>query len=215
MATVLESLKGINAYPIPLRTLVDAAEYRGLDMTVEVSQEIMQTAKYKLAQADLLLWLSLAPDVTQGGQSYSFTDEQRIQFRNRANRLYGECQEESNETEIHLRVQRFKTMIIANGTIETKIKTGGGIDPDTDYPIAPSVSWGNPIECQYRANKYSNKGKANGEAFTIASYEILIDEQPYNAEMLRLRDISGKILGEFSVIEVEPLQGVCQIRILV
>ena len=31
MATVLESLKGINAYPIPLRTLVDAAEYRGLD----------------------------------------------------------------------------------------------------------------------------------------------------------------------------------------
>ena len=55
MATVLESLKGINAYPIPLRTLVDAAEYRGLDMTVEVSQEIMQTAKYKLAQADLLL----------------------------------------------------------------------------------------------------------------------------------------------------------------
>ena len=29
MATVLESLKGINAYPIPLRTLVDAAEYRG------------------------------------------------------------------------------------------------------------------------------------------------------------------------------------------
>ena len=119
------------------------------------------------------------------------------------------------QTEIHLRVQRFKTMIIANGTIETKIKTGGGIDPDTDYPIAPSVSWGNPIECQYRANKYSNKGKANGEAFTIASYEILIDEQPYNAEMLRLRDISGKILGEFSVIEVEPLQGVCQIRILV
>ena len=94
MATVLESLKGINAYPIPLRTLVDAAEYRGLDMTVEVSQEIMQTAKYKLAQADLLLWLSLAPDVTQGGQSYSFTDEQRIQFRNRANRLYGECQED-------------------------------------------------------------------------------------------------------------------------
>ena len=97
MATVLESLQGINAYPIPLRTLVDAAEYRGLDMTVEVSQEIMQTAKYKLAQADLLLWLSLAPDVTQGGQSYSFTDEQRIQFRNRANRLYGECQEESNK----------------------------------------------------------------------------------------------------------------------
>ena len=52
MATVLESLKGINAYPIPLRTLVDAAEYRGLDMTVEVSQEIMQTALYGECQEE-------------------------------------------------------------------------------------------------------------------------------------------------------------------
>lgn len=97
MATVLESLKGINAYPIPLRSLVDAAEYRGLDMTAEATQEVMQTAAYKLTQADLLLWLSLAPNVTQGGQSYSFTDEQRVQFRNRANALYGECQEEGNK----------------------------------------------------------------------------------------------------------------------
>ena len=34
------------------------------------------------------MWLSVAPDVSQGGQSYSFTDEQRKQFRNRANSLY-------------------------------------------------------------------------------------------------------------------------------
>ena len=102
-------------------------------------------------------------------------------------------------------------MIIANGTIETKIKTGGGIDPDTDYPIAPSVSWGNPIECQDRANKYSNKSKPNGEAFTIASYEILIDEQPSNAETQRLRVISGKILGALSVIAAVPVQGVRQL----
>lgn len=106
-------------------------------------------------------------------------------------------------------------MIIANGTIETKVKTGGGIDPKTGHPITPSVSWSKPIPCQYRANKYSNKGRVNGEAFTIASYEILIDEQPFDAEMLRLQNDSGKILGEFSVIEIEPLQAVCQLRILV
>lgn len=97
MATVLESLKGINAYPIPLRTIVDVARYRGLDVTAEASQEIMQTVEYKLAQADLLLWLSLAPDVSQGGQSYGFTDEQRIQLRNRADMLYGEWQDENNK----------------------------------------------------------------------------------------------------------------------
>lgn len=106
-------------------------------------------------------------------------------------------------------------MIIANGHIETKIKTGGGIDPDTGYPVAPIVTWGNSIPCQFRANSYSNKGRTNGEAFTIASYEILIDEQPYEAEQLRLLNDSGKVLGEFSVIEVEPLPAVCQVRILV
>lgn len=96
MVTVLESLRGINAYPVPLRTLVDTAEYRGLDVTETVTPEIMQTNKYKLAQADLLLWLSLAPDVSQGGQSYSFTDEQRLRFRNRANALYAEAGDESD-----------------------------------------------------------------------------------------------------------------------
>lgn len=106
-------------------------------------------------------------------------------------------------------------MIIANGTIEAKIKTGGGIDPETGYPIPPSVSWGNAIACQYRANEFSNQGKVNGEAFTVASYEILIDEQPYDAETLRLRDVCGRILGEFSVIETELLQAVCQLRIVV
>ena len=106
-------------------------------------------------------------------------------------------------------------MIIANGYIETKIKTGGGIDPETDHPVAPSVSWSTPIPCQYRANKYSNKGRVNGEAFTIASYEILVDEQPFDAEMLRLQSDNGKMLGEFSVIEIEPLQAVSQLRILV
>ena len=106
-------------------------------------------------------------------------------------------------------------MIVANGNIETKIKSGGGINPETGYPNKPSEAWGEPIPCQFRANSYSNKGRTNGEAFTIASYEILIEEQPYEAEQLRLLNDSGKVLGEFSVIEIEPLPAVCQVRILV
>lgn len=90
MSTVIEALKGINAYPIPLRSIVDVAEYRGLDLNGEATQEVMQTEAFKLSQADILLWLSLAPDVSQGGQSYSFTDEQRVRLRNRANALYNE-----------------------------------------------------------------------------------------------------------------------------
>lgn len=59
-------------------------------MSDEVTESVIKSAAYNLALADVLMWLSLAPDVTQGGQSYSFTDEQRQQLRNRANALYGE-----------------------------------------------------------------------------------------------------------------------------
>lgn len=44
------------------------------------------------------MWLSLAPNVTQGGQSYSFSDEQRLQFRNQANSLYKEFAADDSAT---------------------------------------------------------------------------------------------------------------------
>lgn len=98
MATVLETLKGVSAYPVPLRTLVETAELRGLSLEEAASQEVMVGKAYKLAKADLLLWLALAPNITQGGQSFSFTDEQRQQFRNQAKALYDECGEVSAAT---------------------------------------------------------------------------------------------------------------------
>ena len=99
METILESLKGVNAYPVPLRTLVEIAERRGLSLTSEATQAVLRGKDYKLATADLLLWLSLAPNISQGGQSYSFTDEQRQQFRNRANALFDEFGEETSSVQ--------------------------------------------------------------------------------------------------------------------
>lgn len=98
MATVLETLKSVSAYPVPLRTLVETAEKRGVVLTDTATQEAMVGKAYKLAKADLLLWLSLAPNIGQGGQSYSFTDEQRQQFRNQSKALYDECGEVSAAT---------------------------------------------------------------------------------------------------------------------
>lgn len=88
--TVIEALRSVDAYPIPLRTLVITAKARGLVPTDEVSAVILKSKMYNLALADLIMWLSTAPDVSQGGQTYSFTDEQRRQFRNRAEGLYGD-----------------------------------------------------------------------------------------------------------------------------
>ena len=107
-------------------------------------------------------------------------------------------------------------MIIQNGTIEVKAKTGGGINPETGYPVKPvNVSWSEPIPCQYSANKYNNLGRYNGEHFIVAQYVVLIEEQPFDAEQVKLKNRDGKVIGEFSIMEIEPLEAVCELRILI
>ena len=71
--TVNEALRSINAYPIPERTIVEVCERRGLDPCGEAGFSVLDSAEFKLAKADLLLWLSYAPNVSQGGQSYNFS----------------------------------------------------------------------------------------------------------------------------------------------
>lgn len=88
MATLLDALKAVSAYPVPLRTLDKVATHRGIVLTAEATQGALHGQEYNLAKADLLLWLSLAPDVSQGGQSYSFTEEQRKQLKAEAYDLY-------------------------------------------------------------------------------------------------------------------------------
>ncbi len=96
MAKILEALKGINAYPVPLRTLTEITEGRGLDLNGETSLEVLRGKAYRLAKADVLMWLSEAPNISQGGQSYSFSEEQRAYFRRKADALYNECEEEES-----------------------------------------------------------------------------------------------------------------------
>lgn len=88
----VEALRAVNAYPIPLRTLVETAEKRGLDLDGEATEEVLKGKAYNLCRADLYMWLSFAPDISQGGQSFSFTDEQRKLFRSQAKAIYGELE---------------------------------------------------------------------------------------------------------------------------
>ena len=88
--TILESLRGINAYPIPCGAIASVAESRQLPLDDRATGDVLAGAAYNLARADIFLWLSTAPDVSQGGQSYSFTDEQRASFRSIAYSLYRE-----------------------------------------------------------------------------------------------------------------------------
>lgn len=94
--TNLDALKSVNAYPIPLRTLVEIADRRNITLDAEATPQSLHGKEYRLAKADLLLWLSFAPDISQGGQSFSFTDEQRKQMRNKARAIYTELEPNSN-----------------------------------------------------------------------------------------------------------------------
>ena len=75
-------------YPIPSATLMSIATRRGCNLSDTATQEILASASFNLALADVYNWLSLAPEVTQGGQHFAFTDVQRQNFDNRAQGLY-------------------------------------------------------------------------------------------------------------------------------
>ena len=90
MPNVADALRGVSAYPIPARTLGEVAARRGVDLFEEVSPSVVMSAPFRLCHADLLMWLSLAPDISQGGQTYSFTDAQREDMRRRARQEYAE-----------------------------------------------------------------------------------------------------------------------------
>jgi hypothetical protein len=109
-------------------------------------------------------------------------------------------------------------MIITNGAILGKMKTGGGIDPKTKYPVQPSEIWDLPIPCQYKTSNSSSqqyfKGSTNDNHFIDASYTILIEEQPFEYEQIQI--VSGKKkIGEFSITKIEQLPHVGLIKITV
>lgn len=109
-------------------------------------------------------------------------------------------------------------MIIENGYIEVKTKTGGGIDPTTGYPVPVGFAYGDPIPCQYYPNRVNLQGRTgDGEAYTVLGFTILLDltQGEFNFERIRLSSMSHSMVGEFSVVQVEVLQAVNQIKITV
>ena len=89
--TTFDALIGVTGYPVPRRSVEAIALRRGLDLTTTpVTQAIMTSTAFRLCEADMLMWLFRAPNVSQGGQSFNFTDEQRKDFRNRAKKIYSD-----------------------------------------------------------------------------------------------------------------------------
>ena len=107
-------------------------------------------------------------------------------------------------------------MIIQNGHIEFKHKVGGGLDAD-GYPVKATENWGEPVPCQYMPKRYNLQARSGGNATTETSFEILV-EMPLPVEpteQIRLSDMAGVRVGEYSILSSQELRAVQQIKITV
>ena len=105
-------------------------------------------------------------------------------------------------------------MVIVNGCIQINEKANGGLD-ENGNPVRQPETLSEPIPCRISVAKRDNLGKINGNAFTDASYTILLEQShPFEAEQVRLTQY-GHDLGMFSVKRAEYLEGVGAIQIIV
>lgn len=89
--TVIDALKAVNLYPLPTPTAIAIALESGLDYQQQATQEVISSKAYKHAKAKVLQWLAGAPNVTEAGATYSFTDAERADFRKQATLLLADA----------------------------------------------------------------------------------------------------------------------------
>jgi hypothetical protein len=95
MATILESLKSVSGYPVPESTISDVAIKRGLNLAEVATPVVLNSSAYRLARADILRWVSFAPNVQQADVRYDLLFSDREQLRKQANAIYCELGDEA------------------------------------------------------------------------------------------------------------------------
>lgn len=85
--TIIDSLQAISLYPITRSALLSIAIECNLDGQDTMTTELYNHKDYKRAKAKVYKLLSEAPDVTEAGATYGFTDTERKAFERKANEL--------------------------------------------------------------------------------------------------------------------------------
>lgn len=109
-------------------------------------------------------------------------------------------------------------MIIQNGYIERITISGGGLDAATGHPLAGTKAYGSPIPCQYVSASKNMLAKSNDEPVSQMSWTIYVEALCRRfsiGERVRLTDLCGNEIDEYSVIRAIPLEAVCQIVLTV
>ncbi len=91
--TIQDALVAISSYPIPPATVQTICMARGVDAGADFTLALAKGANYKRAMADLYIWLSEAPNITQGEVDFSFSSAERAYMRRKAAAILNEAGE--------------------------------------------------------------------------------------------------------------------------
>lgn len=81
-----QALMYLSNYPIPLPVIENIMNEQGLDVdTSDADADTRNSVAFKRCKAYVYLFLSKAPNVTQGGITYSFGQKEREGFTRMAN----------------------------------------------------------------------------------------------------------------------------------
>ena len=107
-------------------------------------------------------------------------------------------------------------MIIENGTLQTIVKTGGGIVGGKPVPVTETIN--EPIPCTLTTLHENKRGKIIDNVFTQASYEVLVDAflvPNFTADKVVITDNRGNVKGTFQVQDIQHLDCVQAVKITV
>ena len=99
---IADSLRAINLYPINPLTVENIAEECGLNAREEITASVRASNSYKRAKAKVYQYLAEAPQVTEAGATYNFTDAEREAFRRKAQTLLDEAGAEDADAGIEV-----------------------------------------------------------------------------------------------------------------
>ena len=86
--TVKEALISETIYPVPDNTVEKICIERGLDSSIEFTLLIAESDSYRLAKADVYMWLYISPSVRE--QEIAITQADKDNYYKLAMLIYGE-----------------------------------------------------------------------------------------------------------------------------
>nr|WP_308570821.1 hypothetical protein [uncultured Prevotella sp.] len=84
---IFEALRALSSYPVPPFVVNNITDEQGLNPGDDITPAIRQTAAFTKAKAAVYYFLADAPNISQGGVTYSFSEDERSRMKSKADAM--------------------------------------------------------------------------------------------------------------------------------